>query len=595
MKLKLQIIIVFITISSYSQQSIPTYKEVVSKLFTEYKADSINQIKYIQFEKRDIGWKISTIDPHLKDTVNELFWENKKKKYNKINFPSKLKFEDDEDAIDNFMNSTSPQRFNSLKYYGYVGWNEDLINFYKNKKTLTDLELYSLGYAYSNYANGLLNDNFEFSNDKVKFNLPIALNSMTNEQLENYLAWENKAIDAYLELYQRNPKFETIPGGIGIKYYNEIASNFLNLRIYKNEQIAMAQLHGKKMYSENYNEYNKNMLDSCEKDAILFTMGDNDTFPLLVYQAQNKYRTDVLIVNTSLLQAPHYIIMMKNRVLDSDGIKLSISSELIKDELNEVFIFKNDEKKAIPIDKLNEVISNKSNKYEGYSRSYKAMPSNKFSFNESTSFLNWTIDEQAMYRSELISLDIIATNKWKRPIYFATNGSNRIYLGLSKYLQFEGLVYKLTSNEGKVSEDEIGFVNPDILEQHMNDMFQFKNKTNLPVEERQLVMDYRFIYKRLADYYIKEGDHKKAELILDECVKIYPNNLSYFSFDMLYIIKGYYEINSLKKAKGLEKVLLQNLENGFDNYSFLSKEDREIKYELLKMSLQFAKETKEEE
>lgn len=589
MKIKVLFVVFLISGFGYSQDQLPRYKEVVTKLFTTYQADSINKVNLLLLEKRAMGWNVVVIDSETKDTTSNLFWDNHKKQYNKINFPVKSNKDVDEIAVDNFLKSTSVVRFNSLAYFGYEGWDKDIINLYENKSPLSDNELYSLGYAYSNYANGLLNDNFEFADKKVNFKLPISKNSMTNQQLDLYLSIENKAINAYSELYKRNPKFETIPGQIGIKYYNEIASNFLNLRIYQNEEIALKQLEGKTLYSENYKSYAKNMLDSCDRNAILFTVGDNDTFPLLIYQIKNNYRKDVLIVNTSLLQDDRYVLMMKNRVLDSDGIPLSIETDFIRNEASEVLLLTTENEAPISIQNLNSIIDNKANLYRGVNKIYKTIPSNNFKFNKNATVLKWNIQSSALYRSHLIMLDIIATNNWKRPIYFAANGSDDIYLGLSKYLQFEGQVYKLTDNEGIVS-DEIGFVNASKLEQNRQTMYQFKNKTNLPIEERQLVMDYRMICNRLATYYIAQGDLKKAESILDESITLYPNELAYFSFDITSNIETYYKIAAFKKGKALQKQLLQNFKNKLDNYSLLSDDEKETRYDRSKKYLEYLNE-----
>ncbi|MFD2909446.1 hypothetical protein ACFSX9_11970 [Flavobacterium ardleyense] len=590
MKIKFLIIVFFSTILSFSQNTAPSFKEVVTEFYNQYDVRSTVESNYVQFEKRDSGWNVVTISPTLKDTLNEVFWDNSKESYKTINFPPKLKQKDEEVAIASFINNASFKRFDSLLYYGYVGWEKDLIAFYESKNGLNEIEIYQLGYAYSNYANGLLNDNFGFSDKKVKFNLPIFSNSMTNEQLQTYLFWENKSIEAYLKLFKINPNFETIPGQIGIKYYNEIASNFLNLRIYQNEEIALAQLKDKDLYSNNYREYAKNILDSCEKDGILFTMGDNDTFPLLVYQAQNNYRTDVLIVNTTLLQVPHYINAMMNKVLDSDGIKLSVNSDFIKDNLNEAFVFTKRNKDFISIDNLSLIVLDPSNLYKTHTNSYRSIPSNNFKFNKNKSILNWSIDGHVMYRKTLMALDVIGKNNWKRPIYFAINGSIDSYLGLSKYLQLEGLVYKLVSTEGKITDDEIGFVNPSKLEHNMKTMYQFKDKFNLSIEERQLGMDYRLIYNRLANYYIEQNDYKKAQFILDDCIKLYPNDLASYSFDLISILESYYKLKSFKKAKVLENQLLQNLNNGFDNYIFLTSDEKEARHGRTKNTLQRLKE-----
>lgn len=586
MKIKLSLFLFFfITISGYCQNDTPAYKDVITELFKRYDVSSINQSNTIHLEKREIGWNVTTIYTETNDTITELFWDNRYKLYKPIEFPKNTKIEVDEDEIISFVNSSSPQRYNSLKYYGYVGWDDDLIKLYENKKSLTDLEMYSLGYAYSNYANGLLNDNFDFSISKINFKLPISKNSMTAEQLQKYLSVEKKAIHCFKEIYDRNPRFETIPGQIGIKYFNEIASCFLNLRIYQNEEVAMKEIDGVDMYSENYKLYAKSMLDSCEKDAILFTAGDNDTFPLLIYQAQNNYRKDVLVVNTSLLQDERYVLMMKNNVLDSNGLPLSLNSNFIKEDSSEVLLFVESSNDVISIEELNSVISNDANFVETQTKNYKTIPSKDFSFGKEEKKIEWSIDQQALYRNHLIMLDIIATNNWKRPIYFADNNSEDNYLGLSKYLMFEGLVYKLGWEEGITSDYEIGYVNVSKLETNSKKMFQFKNKINLPVEERQLGMNYRTIYWRLAEHYFNENQLKKAESVLDECINLYPNSLSYFSFESISIIESYIKLKSFEKGKKIKNQLLQNFNNKLDNYSFLTDSEREIKYENSKARL----------
>lgn len=581
----------FASVSGYGQSSFPTYKEVVTELFSEYNADSINRENSILLEKRAIGWKVTTVYTQSNDTISELFWDAQKKQYNRIGLPKNTDNEINEDAIANFIRSSSPARFNSLRYYGYVGWVQDLISLYENKTVLTDVELYSLGYAYANYANGLLNDNFEFNDSKTNFNLPISKNAMTENQLQAYLTIEKKAINCYLELYKRNPKFETIPGAIGIKYFNEIASNFLNLRTYQNEKVALEAIQGKAIYSENFKLYAKYMLDSCDKNAILFTVGDNDTFPLLIYQVQNNYRKDVLIVNTSLLQDERYVIMMRNNVLDSEGISLSLNSDFIKDDLSEAVLFEKLTDKVIPTEDLNSLLSDESNAVEGQSRNYRTLSSRKFSLGRGIKRIEWRIEKEVFYRSDLVILDIIATNNWKRPIYFADYNAEESYLGLSEYLQFEGLVYKLGSEKGTPLNSEIGYLNLSKIEDNCAKMFQFKSNINLPVEERQLGMNYRTIYGRWADKYIADGHFEKAKLVLDKGLKLYPNEVAYFGFDMVPIMESYQELKSFEKVKTIEAQILQNLKNGFDNYCFLTDSERKSKYQRLKDALKYLKST----
>jgi len=120
-------------------------------------------------------------------------------------------------------------------------------------------------------------------------------------------------------------------------------------------------------------------------------------------------------------------------------------------------------------------------------------------------------------------------------------------------------------------------------------MFQFKNKINLPVEERQLAMNYRSIYGRLATNYIEEKQFEKAKANLDKGFKLYPNELSYFGFDVLTMLENYYKLKSFDTVKRIENQILQNLKNGYDNYCFLTDSEREYKYELLKSQIEYLK------
>jgi hypothetical protein len=83
--------------------------------------NSVNDVNSVFIEKRAVGWNIATVNPQAKDTINESFWDSKKRQFNVISLPKKAVDETDEDAIENYLKSTSVDRFNSLEYYGYVG------------------------------------------------------------------------------------------------------------------------------------------------------------------------------------------------------------------------------------------------------------------------------------------------------------------------------------------------------------------------------------------------------------------------------------------------------------------------------------------
>ena len=456
------ILLVFCTTNfSLAQDSIPKFRKVINKLFQEYDITEFYEENDLILEKRDSGWFVKTTN--RQDTIRQLYWNKTKNEYEELNFPTKSaaisvsefnkqnEKEENETKIKKQLLNTYPElNYDIFPYFGYDGCFYDNIKLLEKKSALNDNDIYTLGYSYSQLASNLINYNYEFYLKNLNFNLPIIKNSMNKNQLEKFLEYSEKAINYYKILSRKSPNFNTITGSISIKYHNEIISLYLNLLIYQNEEIASKYLLQHNLYSENINLYSKLMLDSCEKNAILFTAGDNDTFPILYYQLKNNYRKDIIIINTSLLNDSRYSIMINKGTL-----KYSFDEEFIKSELSQVTLFNIKNNKLIDIVQLKDIISK--NNLETESRTYLSLISNNFSLKYNSNKITWNFTNEAVYRNHLLILDIIAKNNWEKPIYFTDYNSEDNYLGLTNYLQFEGFVYKLTS-EHKETENTIGYI-----------------------------------------------------------------------------------------------------------------------------------------
>lgn len=210
-------------------------------------------------------------------------------------------------------------------------------------------------------------------------------------------------------------------------------------------------------------EMAKMYLDSCEPNAILFTAGDNDTFPLWYVQEVEGYRTDVKIVNTELLSGEAYIDMMKRKYYEGDPIPGRITYQEYLQNDREVLVYaepKSGKNSELDIDELiNNVkreddqvfLKNGRNKKVRYFTSKKiSIPIDKTKLKE-----HYTIDpadanmieDKVIFnvkgdyirRNQLVILDIIASNDWVRPIYFTGPSDD---LGIQSYLHAEGLVYR---------------------------------------------------------------------------------------------------------------------------------------------------------
>jgi len=182
-------------------------------------------------------------------------------------------------------------------------------------------------------------------------------------------------------------------------------------------------------------DYAYNILQSCAKDAILFTNGDNDTFPLWCLQAVYGIRQDVTLINLSLAQADWYDIQLKNeRPYGSLPVPFTYTDDQIRKVTKQGYMLW-DENKLVSID----VPPN------AYPDTAKTRP-DKLIFRIPATIRqkdgNQTIT--ALKSSDLIILDVVKANKWERPIYFSVTVTPDNYIGLNDYIIVEGMAQRLT-------------------------------------------------------------------------------------------------------------------------------------------------------
>lgn len=243
-------------------------------------------------------------------------------------------------------------------------------------------------------------------------------------------------------------------------------------------------------------EYNKNIMASCEKNAILFTNGDNDTYPMWFLQFIEQYRTDITVVNLSLLNVPWYIKQLKNSYPFGE---------------NNLFLKLTD----------NEIDSLKANFWEEkmVEISVKHDPLNK------EGKIAWlvkpTIDDKAIRVQDLVLMEIFKSNDWNRPVYFSTTvyGGNKI--GLDNYLMLEGLVSKLNSHYAENSIEK--------LYSNLTEVYTYEgvNDKHIDyVEEMQnLYQNYRHTFITLAKLYDEAGKEENVMEVLNMMDKALPESL----------------------------------------------------------------------
>ncbi|NTV60130.1 MAG: DUF2723 domain-containing protein [Chlorobiaceae bacterium] len=235
-----------------------------------------------------------------------------------------------------------------------------------------------------------------------------------------------------------------------------------------------------------------NMLQSCEKDAILFTNGDNDTFPLWYLQEVERIRTDVRIVNLSLANTGWYLAQLKNTSpRGAKRIAFSMNDEEVAGITYE------------PVDSVTAVLPSARARAELLRRSKEngvRLPG------EPLESIVWMLkpgliyDSQGYFRPQDKAVyDIVMSNFADRPLYFALTVDPENMIGLESFLRLDGLVYKLVPLK---SPDPMSYVDSSLLYGNLAGIYRYRNldKPGFYLEEtsRRLCGNYSPLFVRLA-------------------------------------------------------------------------------------------------
>jgi hypothetical protein len=382
----------------------------------------------------------------------------------------------------------------------------------------------------------------------------------------------------------------------------------------------------------------KSYIDSCQENAIMFTIGDNDTFPLWYMQEVENYRTDIKLVNTSLFATDWYIDQQKRATYKAAPIPSQfthkdyrtgaldvayhipkdVSSVAVEDfnQLSELDSAISKPKKGQRVDIkffMSWLASNKKETYDdlrGNNHVEKTYPTNKLRLYVDKEavlksgivepedadlivpFIDIDIDENVLTKNRILMLDILANNNWERPIYF-TGGAFAAeeYLWLKDYLQLDGLAYKLvpiktSSSDG--SPMDLGRINTKVLYKYFKNL-DFKNSNDssiyVDVESRKNSISYRNNLNRLAEALIKEEKYAKAEEMLDLSVEKLPIKMYKHYSLSLGLVANYYAIQKNKKAQNVANELISVFQDNLRYFATLDTREQEFNYDDISTNL----------
>ena len=325
-------------------------------------------------------------------------------------------------------------------------------------------------------------------------------------------------------------------------------------------------------------------LDSCEPDAILFTNGDNDTFPLWYVQEIEGYRTDVRIINLSLLNTDWYIDQAKRAAYDAAPVPFSFEHDQYRQGTRDVIYFqdrgfkgrwrvedlikwiKSDdpETKFTPPNAKTLNIFPKKQVRVSIDKE-KVLAEGVVSLKDSAKivdYIDWNLKTNALSKRDLMVIDLIANNDWTRPIYFSvTVGNNsKAYFWLDEYFQLEGLAYRFVPirNKRKPQTIDFGVVNADKMYDNMMNRFSYGNMelpdVYLDETNKRVSYNLRNSFGRLADQLVAEGKNDKALEVLNRCEELMPESKFAYNYFVFGVIEGYFKAGDT--AKGMEMINL---------------------------------------
>ena len=278
-------------------------------------------------------------------------------------------------------------------------------------------------------------------------------------------------------------------------------------------------------------DYSYNILQSCEPNGIIFTNGDNDTFPLWYLQEVEHVRKDVKIVNLSLLNTPWYIKQLRNI---EPKIKIGNLSDDTIDRINLMPWQKRTVKISPPPDSF--FTSPEHPELRQFGQNIRNLPPMEWELEPTLTF-----SKQGFLRvQDIMVLQILEANRWERPIYFATTVSPDNKLGMDDYLEMEGLAFR-------IYPQKVRRVDPDKLRYNVFNVYKYRNLNNPKVfyddNVVRLVGNYRTAFLQLAIDDLYKGNKERMIETLDSMAIVMPEDIFPIGNDDIYLQIGllYYE------------------------------------------------------
>ncbi|MEP0368870.1 MAG: DUF2723 domain-containing protein [Cyclobacteriaceae bacterium] len=425
---------------------------------------------------------------------------------------------------------------------------------------------------------GLLGAFYQYKKHQKYFFVTLLLFFLTGAALVLYLNSPPVEPRERDYIYSGSYYVFTIWIGFGVLFIYELLKNFLKKG---KAAVALALVLGLTipavMAKENWDDHDrsdryfsvdsaKNYLDSCAPNAIIFTGGDNDTFPLWYAQEVEGYRTDVRVIVLSYFNTDWYISQMMRDAYESKALPFSLDLEHYKQGgLNDYLpvvenpsikgainarlyldlVKKNHPQLKIPLSNgsfYNSVPAKKMflNVNVEKVKSLGIVP--EYMENNIENRMEWNIKGRGLEKNDLAVLDLIVNSDWERPIYFNTTSLSSIHHNLRNYVVQEGIAYRLTPV--KNPDPQGGYnINTELMYDNVMNKYHWRELDNPDVyyseDYRNFCLNHRSAFNTLAENLIQKGEYEKALGVVKKCLSVMPNEsipYDYFNIQQVGIL-----------------------------------------------------------
>ncbi len=402
--------------------------------------------------------------------------------------------------------------------------------------------------------------------------------------------------------------------GLGVLYVKELLTKFMNSKIANYAAAVICTLAVPVLMAnqewDDHDRSNKTLardlaidyLESCPQNAVLVSFGDNDTYPLWYAQEVEGIRRDVRVINSSLLGTDWYINQLRYKVNQSDPIDPIWSPDQIEGAKRDVIY--NAPISGVDPNQYMDLYTMMKD-YAGSDESSKMAQARDGSFlnvyptkkvtvpvdinfvkqngtvmpgDSVVSELRFEIPKSALLKNDIAVLNVIAANRWKRPICFT---SQRLGLGFDNYLRQDGMIYRLVPVLNSA-------VNSDWVIDKMMNKFAFGNCDKPGVyfdeENRRHLNSIRLAYAEIANDLVNVGKLADAKRLLEKCDKnMLDENFSYgmvsryqqHDYISLQFLQACYRAEAIELAAKVSKSLRKDLDQQMNYYSNLNENQQD--------------------